>query len=149
MMKLNTIEGRKNPRSILRLPVKLELGGTGTSTNIFLGYSFNASKSGMALDLSPDLNIDTNSEVFLYLDSSHPHSFSSDKIPAKVVWSSNSQCGLQFLEEYDEIHRLLNPEIKNTSYKKLRKFYPYVNGQDVDTKQYKYFPYADKAITSF
>ena len=144
-------DNRKSIREKLHLPVKLEIvRSKDSAANMFLGYTFNVSRHGIALDIAPDFPMGTNPEVLLHLDNSNPSEFI--QIPAKVIWTGDSQCGLQFLQEHHDLRELIREASEKFNMDhpvSLKKFFPYVDGQDVDTKQYKYFPYADKFLTDF
>ena len=143
-----SIENRKSAREALRIPVKLE--ASNSAANIFLGYTVNISKSGLSMHVSPEVEFPKDSEVTVFLEDQNP--FVSTQVQARLVWSSHSQIGLQFVKEYESIRELLQrsvigPQIVCPA--KVHRFYPYINGQDVDTKKYEYFPYADKFLTSY
>jgi len=149
-MKDSQMQLRISGRESLRIPVKLELREENdSSARTLLGYTLNFSRHGLGMNVVSDKAIEKNADIIVNIDSEN--AFPSFKVPAKLVWHSNSQCGLKFLNELEHIQELIQKstahlEVKNPN---LKKFYPYVGGEEVDTKKYEFLPYADKFITDF
>lgn len=148
---LNSSENRKSFRESFKIPVQLEIQDLkqvqSDSPKIIFGHTINISRSGVGLLLAGSDS--TLADIGLILNIDTPTA--QKKIPAKMVWNNSTQCGLRFHQELEDIEHLLNQTATPFLFDglKIKKFYPFVNGQDVDTKKYEFFPYADKFITDY
>src|SRR3989344_3920832 len=150
MQKLNSNENRRSIREIFKIPVKLEVAESENSAaKIFLGYTANISPNGIGLSLPSETLFKRGAEIIINMDGDTV--LQTTRVPAKVLWQTNSHAGLEFLEELEDLKSIVSrtsPALA-VQFPFLRKFYPYVEGEDIDTKKYEFSPYADKFISEF
>lgn len=150
MLQLNPNENRRSIREIFKIPVKLEVvESEKSSAKIFLGYTANISAHGIGLSLPSETLFRRGAEIIVNIDGDT--ALQTTRVPAKVLWQANSQTGLEFLEELEDLKSIVSRTSPSLAvqFPFLRKFYPYVEGEDIDTKKYEFSPYADKFISDF
>lgn len=145
-----SVENRRSERIDIRVPVKLEVRDRTTATiQTILGYTSNINRHGLRLHIGSDFPLINNSQVIIHIDGLR-HNFPT-KVDAKLLWHTNSQCGVHFNKEFIDIQELLQSlsSTFNAAPAFLKTFFAYVNDEDIDTKKYEFFPYADKIITDY
>ena len=150
MSQINPIENRRSLRESFKVPVKLEvLESDKSSAKVFLGYTSNISNHGMGLSLPSEALFGHKSEIIINIDGNM--AYQTTRVPAKLLWHANSQCGLEFLKEFEDIQSILGRTASTleVQHPYLKKFYPFIGGEDIDTRKYEFLPYADKMITDF
>ncbi len=141
-------DNRRLERKELRIPVKLEVvESNASSAKVFLAYTSNINRRGIGLNVSAETPMSLDSRVVVSIDGHGARR--SYRVPAKLMWHANSQCGLQFLDEVEDIHEILQKITPPFDLPFAKKFYPYVGDEDVDTQKYEFFPYADKFVAEF
>ncbi len=141
-------DNRRTARESLRIPIKLESSRANVdSTPIFLGYTTDINSHGLRVTLTTVMTEDEHGEHVLNID--FPGSLSPIKVPVKLVWTSKSESGFEFKENIGLVLELLRRSAANfgAPNNNLKKFYPYVGDEDIDTGRYEFFPYVDKVIT--
>ncbi len=140
-------ENRRTARESLRIPVKIEpQPGGETSAPIVFGYTSDISGHGLKILLSTTLD-ESAGDLVLNID--FPGSLTPIRVPVKLIWSSHSESGFEFKENVGLVLELLRRSAASSTppLNGLKKFYPYVGDEDIDTGKYEYFPYIDKALT--
>lgn len=142
------VENRRSTRQTLRIPVKLEvLEANNSAAKIFLGYTSNISPHGLAINIPSKAVLNLSAQILIYIDGQN--AFSPSKVAAKISWRVDAQCGLEFLPGHDSIQDLLRTAGASLDVQGsfLKKLYPFVGGENVDTRNYEFFPYAEKFVT--
>ncbi len=140
-------DNRRTARESLRIPVKLESApGAANDKPIFFGYTSDINGHGLKITLSSSID-EPSRDLLLNID--FPGSVTPLKVPVKLVWSSHMESGFEFKENVGLVLELLKRSTPAASMpgNNLKKFYPYVGDEDIDTGKYEYFPYTDKALT--
>lgn len=145
-MNNESTNNRRTQRQNIHVPITLEHNDTDI-THRFLSYTSDINLHGLRVFLPENLPQTIDSKFTIGFDvPNFPPSF---KVPVKLIWSSQMEGGLEFTENCSLIQEILTRTSLQleTSSSKLKKFYPYVGDEDIDTHNYEYFPITDKLIT--
>src|SRR5688572_25453435 len=96
-------ENRRSARIVLRIPVKIEIPAeseASSATNV-LAYVANISRHGICLDVPVEAVFSKDTNVMVFIDGATP--FVPERLPARILWQRNSQCGMAFLKELEDI----------------------------------------------
>src|SRR5262245_39110353 len=119
-------ENRRSERIQLRIPVKLEvMDGASIPTKILLGYTANINRHGLRLDIGSETPLLKDSQVIIHMDGTNSNV--PTKLNAKLLWHANSQCGVNFHEEFHDIQDLIESLSSNFNITPafLKRFFPY------------------------
>jgi len=143
-------DNRKLPRSPLQIPVKLEVvDRSSLSPKVIFAYTSDIHQQGIGLKMGPEVEIGKDSEVIVSIDG--VHAYKTLRVPARFLWKRASRSGFKFVKSIGELHDIIQKSSAKLEVGPLRlkTYYPYINDEDIDTRQYEYFPYADKSILDF
>src|SRR5262245_47791143 len=99
-------ENRRSARIALRIPVKLEIPEPSASASrTILAYVANISRHGLCVDMPVETIFSKDTSVMVFIDGAAPHVPTA--LQARILWQRNSQCGLAFLKELEDISGLV------------------------------------------
>ncbi len=145
-----SIENRRSAREILRVPVKIEvLRADDAASKIFLGITSNVSSHGLAIQVPSKTVLNLDASIHVYVDG---HSaFRSSRFPAKLSWQADSLLGLEFISGDASVHEVLRKAALSLENQApfLKKYFSFVGGENIDTRKYEFFPYAERLVSEY